>query len=180
MEGSTIEYIIKPQRGGKRLLYRVLTVVGIAVVSATAILIFLNLLPFQIFMPASLAILSLSVALGFILLRLMSVEYEISIGRTELSVVNIHGKGWRRPALDLPISQISEVGIYDDDAYERLSKRPIHRSVTCISSFDAPDIYYALFELDGETGLICFEADENAINRLRSLNPRAFRQGFLK
>ena len=180
MEHSTIEYIIKPQKGGKRLLFKVLSVAIITVICATAILLSFNLLPFQIFMPVALVILSVSVALGVILLRFLSVEYEISLGRTEISVVAIHGRGWRRPLLDLPLSEITEIGIYDDDAYERLSKRPIKKSVTCISSFDAPNILYALFELDGETGLICFEADEPVVARLRSLNPRAFRQGSIQ
>ena len=180
MEGSAIEYIIKPQKGGKRLIYKVLTVVGIIAVCATVILVLLNLLPFQLFMPAALIILSVSAAIGFILLKILSVEYEISLSRTEFSVVSIHGKRWRRPILDLPISEITEIGIYDDDSYERLCKKPIHKSVTCISSFDAPNILYALFELDGETGLICFEADEQVTARLKSLNPRAFRQGSIQ
>lgn len=180
MERSTIEYIIKPQNGGRRLLYKVLIIVGIAVVCATALLVSLNLLPFQIFMPVALVILSVSAALGIILLRILSIEYEISLGRTEFSVVSIHGKRWRRPILDLPLSEITEIGIYDDDSYERLCKKPIQKSITCISSFDAPNILYALFELEGESGLICFEADEHVIARLKSLNPRAFRQGSIQ
>ena len=179
MESSVIEYIIKPKNKGKKLLFKVLSVAAIAVVCSSAILLMLNALPFQFFMPASLVVLCISVALGFVILNLLSVEHEIAIGRNELSVVNIYGKRWRRPVLDLTISEINEIGIYDDSAYERLSHRPIRKFIYCVSDFDMSEIYYALFELDGESAMLCFEADERVIARLRSINPRACRQGSL-
>ena len=179
MESSVIEYIIKPKNKGRRLLFKVLAIAIITVISSSAILIAFNLLPFQFFMPAALVLLCIAVVVGFVVLQILSVEHEISIGRSEISIVNIYGKRWRKPVLDLLASDINEIGIYDDNAYEALSHRPIQKLIYCVSDFDESEIYYALFELDGERAMLCFEADERVIARLRSLNPRACRQGSL-
>ena len=180
MNSDTLEYIIKPQRGGRNMIYRALIVIGAIAFFISSLIICAALLPPILFPGAALLSLSISAAIGFILCLLTLIEYEIDIGRTEISVVKIVGKRWRRALIDLPISQIRELGYYDDDAYEGLSKKAIERSISCISSFSAPEIYYALFEMDGKLGILCFEADERAIARLRSLNPRAFRQAANK
>ena len=105
----------------------------------------------------------------------MSVEYEIVIGNGELYASVIYGRSITRRLLSLPIHDLSEVGIYDDEAYARLCSQSLQKNFICISSLSAPEIFYAIYDDGKDRCVLYFETDERGLAILKRDNPSAFR-----
>jgi hypothetical protein len=102
------------------------------------------------------------------------------IGGGEISLTIIYGKGLRRRMTSIPINSLSEVGIYDDAAYEKLCASSLNKNYVCVSSMAAPTVYYALFDEGKDRCVLYFEADDRAIKYLRQQNSSALRAGNIK
>ena len=83
----------------------------------------------------------------------------------------IYGGRSRKTALETAIKRFQEIAPLDDAALSRLEARDIQKEYRFISSDDAPDIYYALLEEDGELSVVLFEATQKALGILRFYNP---------
>jgi hypothetical protein len=113
--------------------------------------------------------------IAFVTWRFVCIEYEVVIGGGDIIITTIYGKGFSKKLLNLPISALSEIGVYDDKAYGEISKLSLQRDYVCISSLSAPNVYYALFEDEKDQCILYFDAPERAVELLKKNNSAAFR-----
>lgn len=171
---NSYEYIIKKKAEGELLLKRIAAIVGYAVFFVVLTAFVLALLP-SLFIPALILICCLTALLIFITWRFLCIEYEILIANGDIVITKLYGKGSRKTVFTSSVSSFSEIGEYDDKAYEEISKLSLQKNHICISSLSAPDVYYALFEDEDGKGIIYFDAPARAVELLQKYNAGAFR-----
>lgn len=171
---NSYEYIIKKKAEGELLFKRISAVVGYVVFFLVLTASVLALLP-SLLIPALLLISCLTALLIFITWRFLCIEYEILIANGDIVITRLYGKGSRKMIFSSPISSLSEIGEYDDKAYDEISKLSLQKNHICISSLSAPDVYYALFEDEDGKGIIYFDAPARAVELLKKYNAGAFR-----
>jgi hypothetical protein len=175
MNGNSCEYIVKQSSEGVVIAKKIC--LALAYVAFAILLSILNLS----FAPAALkpvffVLIAVAVALvAFITWRFVCVEYEIVISGGELTITIIYGKSVSKRLLSRPISTFSEMGEYDDAAFEEISKLSLQKNYLCVSSLSAPLIYYGIFEDEGERQIVYFDVTEKAAELLNHSNPSAFR-----
>lgn len=166
-EFSTYEFVVAQKREGKVQLFRVLAVVSYVLffcVVATALIL--------LHFPWMVAVLPIfEWMLIFFTWRYRSVEFEYSMTSGNITFSYIYGGRSRKTALETAINRFQEIAPLDDVALSRLEARDIQKEYRFISSDDAPDIYYALLEEDGELSVVLFEATQKALGILRFYNP---------
>lgn len=172
---NSCEYIIKQKNEGVALLKKI----GLASsYGAVALLLsVLNLL----FAPQELkllffAIIAIIIAVAvFVSWRFVCIEYEVVISGGELKITTIYGKSISKTTLIKSLNAFSEIGEYDESAYEEISKLSIQKDYVCISSLSAPAIYYAIFEEESERRILYFDVTDKAVSLLKRSNSSAFR-----
>ena len=132
-------------------------------------------LPSELYIAAFTLIFAFTAVLVFATWRFTCVEYEIAISGTDIMITVLYGKGISKKILNMPLNAISEIGEYNDAAYEEISKLSIQNNHICISSLSAPDIYYAIYEEEKERCIVYFDVTEEAVELLKKHNPSAFR-----
>ena len=172
---NSCEYIIKQKNEGAALLKKI----GL-ISSYVAVAILLSILNLM-FAPEELkliffAIIAIIIGVAvFVSWRFVCIEYEVIISGGELTVTTIYGKSFTKTTLSKPLNAFSEIGEYDESAYEEISKLSIQKDYVCISSLSAPLIYYAIFEEEKERHILYFDITEKAISLLKKSNSSAFR-----
>ncbi len=175
MSENSCEYIIKQKNEGKALAKKL----GM-IASYVALALLLSALNLT-FAPTELRLIffifiAIAVALTvFITWRFVCVEYEVVIGGGELTVTVIYGKSVSKRLLCRSLSSFSEIGEYDDRAFEEISKLSMQKNYVCISSLSAPLVYYGIFEEENERHIIYFDVTERAAELLKKQNASAFR-----
>ena len=172
---NTFEYIIKQKSEGKVLLKKILLVILYAAISILLTGIMLAYASIAVFVPMIVFIVALTAALAFVTWRFVSIEYEITIGGGDMIITKIYGKSIRKTLLNIDVNSFSEIGVYDDDAYEEISKLSIQENLLCLSSLSAPDVYYGIYEKGQDRCIIYFDAPERAVGLLKKTNSGAFR-----
>jgi hypothetical protein len=170
------EYIIKQKCTGAVLIKKIALGVALAIAAALAFIAIISLAPPVFYIPFALIALALLGVIAFTGYKLLYVEYEIVIGNGELCASVIYGRSITKRLISLPIKQLSEIGSYDDAAYERLCSMGLNKNTLCISSLSAPVIYYALYEDEKDRCVIYFETYERGLSILKRDNPSAFRK----
>lgn len=166
-EFNTYEFVVAQKHEGKVQLFRILAVVSyvlfFCVVAAALILLHF---------PWMVAVLPIfEWILIFFTWRYRSVEFEYSMTSGNITFSYIYGGRSRKTALETAIKRFQEIAPLDDAALSRLEARDIQKEYRFISSDDAPDIYYALLDEDGELSVVLFEATQKALEILRFYNP---------
>lgn len=175
MSENSYEYIIKQKSEGK-VLAKKLGLLGIyAAFFGILILLIFSFSPYELFVPLILIAVALSALLIFITWRYTCVEYEVIIEGGEISFTTIYGKGFRKRLFSLPVISFTEIGEYDDLAYEEISKLSLQKNLIIISSLSAPCVYYALYEDGKDQCILYFDAPQKAVELLKKLNSGAFR-----
>ena len=174
MENS-YEYIVKQKAEGKVLFKRIAVILSYFAFAAVLSLFTFGFAPEELYMPIFMIIAALTAFLIFITWRFVCVEYEIVISGGDLMITTIYGKGFSKRLLNRPVSSFSEIGEYDDRAFEEISKISLQKNYICISSLSAPCVYYALFEDEKEQCILYFDAPERAVELLKKNNSAAFR-----
>ena len=180
MESSTFEYIIKQKNEGSVAMKKICAVIGyilLFIVLAVVIIIFSVPL---LYIPFFLLDAALVAMVIFITWRFLFVEFEIVIVGGEMTLTKLYGKSMRSRMTSIPINAISEIGIYDDSAYEKLCNASLKKNYVVVSSMSAPVVYYALFDEGKDRCVLYFEIDERGLKRLKIENPGAFRMGNIK
>ena len=166
-EFNTYEFVVAQKHEGKVQLFRILAVVSYVLffcVVATALIL--------LHFPWMVAVLPIfEWMLIFFTWRYRSVEFEYSMTSGNITFSYIYGGRSRKTALETAIKRFQEIAPLDDAALSRLEARDIQKEYRFISSDDAPDIYYALLEEDGELSVVLFEATQKALGILRFYNP---------
>ena len=175
MSDNSCEYIIKQKSEGKVLCKKASAIFGCVILGAVASSLSMQA-PWEN-LRLTLLLISITVAafLAFISLKMLSVEYEITIEYKELSVTAIYGRIHRRLMLSTPIGSISEIGEYTDEAYEQLCKVPLQKDYIAMSSLSAPLVYYAIFDDEKHNCILYFDVTEKAVEILKKQIPGAFR-----
>ena len=171
---NSYEYIIKKRVEGELLLKRIAAVVGYATFFLSLTAFILAILP-SLFVPALILISCLTALLIFITWRFLCIEYEIVIASGDIMITRLYGKGSRKAVFSAAVSSLSEIGEYDDRAYEEISKLSLQKDHVCLSSLSAPEVYYAIFEEADERGIVYFDAPARAVELLKKYNAAAFR-----
>lgn len=172
---DSCEYIVKRKTEGKYLWQKVTLAFSCLFFFAILLILILTLTPLYVMIPLILLALALTALLAFITWRILSVEYEITVGGGDLIITTIYGRSLRKQTLNLSVAAISEIGEYDEDAYAEISKISLQKNYLCISSLSSPDMYYAIFDEDKERCILYFDATDEAIKLLKRYNLGAFR-----
>lgn len=172
---NSYEYIIKQKAEGRVLTKRIFFIVGYVALAFLLILFTIGLAPIPLYVPIILLSLAFTAFIAFVTWRFVCVEYEVVIGGGDIIITTIYGRGFSKKLLNRQISSFSEIGEYNDQAYEEISKISLQKNLICISSLSAPDVYYALFEDEKDQCILYFDAPERAIEILRKNNSAAFR-----
>ena len=180
MDTPTLEYIIKQKNEGRVVAKKVALILSIVLLFFIFLVVILNLSAPLLHIPFILLDVAFCAMVTFICWRFVCIEYEIVIGGGEISLTLIYGGGLRRRLTSIPINSLSEVGIYDDAAYQKLCSASLHKNYICVSSMAAPTVYYALFDEGKDRCVLYLEADERAIKYLRQQNSSALRAGNIK
>ena len=168
------EYIIKPKNEGKTLVKKIAVAISYFLLLAVLILLVITLTPLYVMIPLILIATAFVALVAVVSWRFVCPEYEMRIGNGDLIVTVIYGKSIRRTLINIPINSINEIGEYDDDAYEEISKISLQKNYLCISSLSAPAVYYAIFDEEKDHCILYFEATDEAVKLLRASNSGAF------
>ena len=175
MSENSCEYIIKQKNEGKVLAKKLGMIAGYVALALLLSALNLAFAPNEL-KPIFFIFIAVAVALiAFISWRFVCVEYEIVIGGGELTVTLIYGKSVSKRLLCRPLNSFSEIGEYDDRAFEEISKLSMQKNYVCLSSLSAPLVYYGIFEEENERHIIYFDVTERAAELLKKQNPSAFR-----
>ena len=174
MENS-YEYIIKQKAEGAALVKRIVLACSYVVLTLLLILLTIGLAPVELYVPAILIILAFVAFIVFVSWRFVCIEYEVIIAGGDMMITTIYGKGYGKRLLNRPINTFSEIGEYDDEAYEEISKLSLQKNYLCLSSLSAPNVYYALFDEEKDKCILYFDAPDRAIEILKKSNSAAFR-----
>ena len=169
------EYIIKPRNEGKILVKKISVAVSYFVLLALFIFLIITLTPLYVMIPLILIACAFVALVAIVSWRFVCPEYEIRIGGGDLVVTAIYGKSIRKTLINIPINSVSEIGEYDDGAYDEISKLSLQKNYLCISSLSAPCIYYAIFDEAKDHCILYFDATDEAIRQLKTSNSGAFR-----
>lgn len=169
------EHIVKQNCKGKFLIYKILLValyIALIILPSIAIILFSP----SIFTVPLLIITASAVFLIFKLTwKLTQVEYEYQIIDDTIVFSKIYGRTKRKTVIEMPIRAFSILGKHSPDAEKYLSNLLVDKSFLFISSFNAENIYFGIFEADGQKCIIFFEITDVAEMKLRRYAPSAMR-----
>lgn len=176
MIANTCEYIIKQKLEGKALAKRIGFIAAYVLIFSFMIMVTFLYLPKDLYLIIIPLIFAFTALLIFITWRFTYVEYEVSIAGGDITVTLIYGKGSpTKRLLNVAVNAITEIGEYDEQAYDEISKLSLQKNFICISSLSAPSIYYAIFEEEQDRCILYFDATDEAVTLLKRLNSSAFR-----
>lgn len=178
-EFNTYEYVVAQKSEGKWKVRRVLLVIGY-------IVFVLGLLSIGIFSRLLVPLLALTPIAVWILVfctwRYVSLEYEYNITSGVFTLSNIYGGKSRKKLLEVQVKDLVTVAPYNyelpetvERADETIRRFAPEKEYVAVSSFDSPDVYYALYT-DKETEekvIIWFEATSKALKVFRFYNAPA-------
>lgn len=166
-EFNTYEFVVAQKKEGKLRTKRILAIVGyvlffiliFVLLSALKVMQLIALLPILEWM------------LVFFTWRYLSPEFEYSMTSGYITFTTVYGGRSKKKRLELCIKDLKEIAPYDDAACARLENAGLQKDYIFVSSLDAPDMYYAVFEQDGESQVVYFEATKKALQIFRFYNP---------
>jgi hypothetical protein len=166
-EFNTYEIVVAQKKAGKVKGRRMLAVAGYVLffLAIFTVLCVLHIPQFVAILPI------LEWVLIFFTWRYLSQEYEYSMTSGYMTFTVIYGGRSKKKKLEVCIKDMKEIAPYDEAACARLESRNLKKDYLFISSLDAPDMYYAVFDQDGEDQVVYFEATKKALQILRFYNP---------
>ncbi len=164
-EFNTFEFVVAEKPEGVRKLKKILGRTGLLSIVAAMVIacLALNIPQFAI-----LPLVFLGVVLYF--WKLFNVELEYSMTSGVMTFSRIYGGLRRKKVLELFIKDMREIAPVTDDTAARFSGHSIEKSYMFASSSNATDMYYAIFEQNGATCVVYFEATEKSLKILRYYN----------
>ncbi len=172
-EYQSFEYTVRQKCEGMLLLKRIFFILCYIALVLVWLIIGLKtkiIAPLVIFIPLTL----------FVLIRITwkytKVEFEISLISGILSLSEIYGGRSRKTIFEIPLKSIDAIAPYDDEGYERVLRYAPELEYSALSSKNAEDVYFALFEDTNEKKVIfLFECDseEKFLKICKFYNPSA-------
>ena len=175
MSDTSCEYIIKQKCEGAVLAKKLGLIFSYVFIPITLVVLVLGYASPLVFIPLILLIVAIDAIAIIITWKFTCVEFETVIAGGEIMITKVYGKKTRKLLCNLNIKDISEIGEYDDTAYEEISKISLQKNMICVSSMSAPTVYYAIFDEDKDKCILYFEAPDKALELLKKYNSTAFR-----
>ena len=169
---QSYERLIKKRVEGKLLLSRIALIAGYVLFAVIGILLVI------LFANGHAALILLVAALDLCIFlttwRFVNVEYEYAFVSGSFYLSKIFGKAARKELFECEISRALTVAPYKDQYKKDVERLCPDKRFTAISSNKAEDIWFILFESEGNTKtLVVFEADERSLKCLRHGAPRS-------
>ena len=159
------EYIVKQKNEGIWRWRRIMMIALYVVFNLSYLLAFLLTFPWAVtFLPL------LDWALIFFTWRYVSPEYEYSTLSGEITFTTIWGGRTRKKLFTINIRDFQKIAPYDEAAEAYVTAQKCNRDFKCMSSLQAPDLYYGIFMLGDEKCVVYFEATEKALKILKYYN----------
>ncbi len=98
------------------------------------------------------------------------IEYEYQVVSGSMRVAKIYGKCRRKQILDLNISSMIAIAPYSGEYKAAADAPDIKVRHECVSIMSAPEIYYALYEENGEKKVLFFEPTNKALKLMQFHN----------
>jgi len=174
---STYEFAVRQAAKGKWLAARILLIVTYITLPLTMVVIGLNtgtLLPCLVLSPVAVWL------LYFFTWRYVCVEYEYAITGGDFTLSRVFGGRSRRRMLTITLKDAVRIAPLENEAEsEKATAWHPEREYIAVSSFEAPDIYFILFELDAERNkdkrraILYLEATQKALHIFKYYNASA-------
>lgn len=164
-ESSTYEFVVDEKPTGTRKLKKILCRLGVLSVPIGFAILCLAL---QLYPVAILPMSLIPVVLYF--WKLFNIELEYSMTSGIMTFSRINGGMRRKKVLELHIKELREIAPYTEEAQAHLESMPLTKNHVFVSAMTADDIYYALFEKNGDLQVVYFEATEKALHILHYYN----------
>ena len=98
-------------------------------------------------------------------------DLEITLSDTgEITFTTIWGGKTRKELFRINIRDFQKIAPYDEAAEAYVTAQKCNRDFRCMSSLQAPDLYYGIFMLGDEKCVVYFEATEKALKILKYYN----------
>lgn len=169
------EFVVSQKAEGKWLFYRIFAVVGYVLF----VLVFFTVgfisrlgVPMLALTPIFLWI------LVFFTWRYTCPEYELTTVSNTLHFAIVYGNRTRRPQMEVEFRQMLKIAPLDEAGEAELARYSPEKVYCAVSSMDAPDIYYAVWEMgEGEKqkhyAVLYFEATAQMLKICKYYNSRA-------
>ena len=165
-EFNTYEFVVAQKSEGKARLTRILAIVAYVLVFLIAFVVLCvsNLMQFVA------VLVMVYIPLVVFTWRFFSVEFEYSMTSGIMTFSHIYGGKSRKEKLSVTIKDMKEIAPYTEEARVHLETLGLKQNHLFVSSLSAPDMYYAVFEANGEMQVVYFEATQKALQILRFYN----------
>lgn len=120
--------------------------------------------------------LALVAALGYIGYRIITsrnIEYEYSLTNGDLEISKIIAKRRRKRIFYGSCKQFEVVDKVSSDKHKRIANSEISK-IHAVSSMKSQDIYFFISNYNDRKIIIYFEPDDEMLNKIRTLNRKAF------
>ena len=161
-----VNYGVAKKKEGKYKLSRILMICAyvLFVVCFAGFFISMNILPIIAIVPVLTYILVLATW------RFVSIEYEYCILDGEFRMLKLYGAKSMRELCRVRVSATKTVAPYSGEYKPAADKVPMANRIESVSSMSSPDVYYAVFDEDGEECAVFFEVTEKTLKVLKYYN----------
>ncbi len=174
-QNSFCEHIIKQKCQGKLLITKIFFIalyVFLLTLPSFAIIMFA---PPNLIVPFLLVIASVVFILFKLTWKFTCVEFEYQIVDDSIIFSKIYGKSKRTALIEMSIKAFNIIGAYSEESEKYLKELLVDRSYLLISSLDAENIYFGVFDADGEKCIVFFEVTDTALQKLKKYGSGAMR-----
>ena len=161
-----VNYGVEKKKAGKYRLSRVLMLCAYAlfVSGFVGFFISMNILPIIAIVPVLTYILVLATW------RFVSIEYEYCILDGEFRMLKLYGSKSMRELCRVRVSAMKAIAPYSGEYKATADAIKAENRIESVSSMSAPDVYYAIFEDNGEDCVVFFEVTEKTLKVLKYYN----------
>ncbi len=161
-----VNYGVEKKKEGKYKFFRILMLCGyvLFVAGFAGFFISMNILPIIAIVPVLTYILVLATW------RFVSIEYEYCILDGEFRMLKLYGAKSQRELCRVRVSAMKAVAPYTDGYKAAADVVSAENRIEAVSSMSSPDVYYAIFDDDGEECAVFFEATEKTLKALKYYN----------
>lgn len=163
-----VNYAVAKKVEGKYKLNRILMILGYILVDALflfAILVATKMPMLGAFIPL------LTWVMVYFTWMYVSVEYEYTITGGVLKAMEVYGLRKCKTLCTVRVSSMKRIAPYSGE-YKSEADSSGAKPVSCVSSMDSPDVYFALFKDEsGEDKILFFEATEKTLKVIKYYNP---------
>ena len=163
-ESNTYEFVVDEKAEGKAKLRRVIGRGVILLIITAYVVATCSIHPVLAVLPVAL----LPLVLYF--WKQFNVELEYSMTSGIMTFSRIYGGRRRKQVLQLTIKDMKEIAPVTADTQSKLDAMGVKKTYLFQSSVTAPDRYYAVFDKDGDSCVVYFEATQRALQILHYYN----------